>query len=794
MNDTMLKIIKAIAPYESVWLALIFILVIAILAEIGVMVFKAYRKAHTQRVMSKRDLETLMGTDYTGRSLFDRDDAMQKIVAPDGVDPNASPSYMILNDAGRDIFIRTFTLTSVSKTTEFAKTFSPLLNFESSTSSIKFRAISGEEMQRLVNKHITTLTTEYNRSDDVNRTRQLKNQLAAENELADNLEVGNNSYYHVELGITIRADSLAKLQSLTDKLLFTAKDSGLNLAGCFAVQPEAYLSMAPVNKTFNKDFKLGFLTNTFPMFKVKSDSMESFLFDQNAASTFFNYNQNDFNQKDGFFMGWNVQTNSIASWDPFLSKQGYNVIFAGMTRSGKSTAQKCMVLRMAHNTRFVAIDSQRVAGLDSGEYTPLCKGLNGKVYKISNEPDSDKMNLFELNTSTRAVTDEFGRVIREDVTLQLNDAKVSIANIILMIITANSATRGTTKGIDLSIGISAKINEIVSQLFEEIGIKDGVPDSLYLPGYEHLKYVDRPAKKLPTLTRFFEIAAFRYANAENEEDKKEFRLIMNAIKEYVTYCAYNRETGQIYSEEEYEAMDVGTDGTHFVLDEHGNKQDVLCVRGSRLYYDGQSTVSTESATDKKTFTNIDISGLPESEIGLARIIAVHLVNEKFIMANSESPDKAERLVVIYDEAHYLLGDPYAAQIVSAQARTCGKKHVSMWLSLQQLTDAQGNDHARIVVENSAQLFLFKHRGSSKEFVQKVTGMSDSQFANLCDIGGDPNSETSANRKGECCLCMGRHSYFIKVAYIEDTEAYYVETDPQKRAKLHNQMNGRHKTA
>ena len=73
-------------------------------------------------------------------------------------------------------------------------------------------------------------------------------------------------------------------------------------------------------------------------------------------------------------------------------------------------------------------------------------------------------------------------------------------------------------------------------------------------------------------------------------------------------------------------------------------------------------------------------------------------------------------------------------------------------------------------------------------------MSDSQFANLCDIGGDPNSESSANRKGECCLCMGRHSYFIKVAYIEDTEAYYVETDPQKRAKLHNQMNGRHKTA
>ena len=780
----MMNFVEKIAPYQTLWLLLMILFIVLIFVEIGILIFKHYRKVHEIRVTNKKDLENLMGADYTGRTLFDRDDAMQRIVAPDGIDPNASPSYLILHDAGRDIFMRTFTVTSIAKKTEFAKTFAPILNFSSSTSSIRLRAISSEEMQRLVNRHITTLTTEYNRSDDVNRTRQLRHQLTEETELADNLEVGNNSYYHVELGVTIRADSLDKLSSMTDTLLARAKEVNLNLAGCFAVQPEAFLTMAPTNKTYKKELKLGFLTDAFPAFKIKSDSMESFLMDQKGASTFFNYQQNDFNQKEGFFIGWNIQTRSIANWDPFLSKQGYNVIFAGMTRSGKSVTQKCMVLRMAHNTRFVAIDSQKVAGSDSGEYTPLCKGLNGKIYKISNEKGSDKMNIFEISTSTKAVTDEFGTVISEDVILPLNDAKVSIANLLMMIITSNSATKGSVKDLDLAININDKVAAIVSQLYDELGIRDGDPDSLYIPGYENLDYADRPSKQLPTLTRFFEIAAYRAARAEDESDRKVYRLIMSAIREYVTFCAYNKETGEIYTQETYENMAVGGDGTKYVIAENGQHQDVLCARGSRLYYDGQSTVEAE----KRTFTNIDISGLPESEIALARSIAVHVVNQKFISANSESPDKAERLVVIYDEAHYLLNDPYAAKIVSAQARTCGKKHVSMWLSLQQLTDAKDNVDARIVIENSAQLFLFKHRGSSKEFVQTITGMSDSQFANLCDLGGDPDSESSATRKGECCLCMGKHSYFIKVAYIKETEGFYVETDPQERARLYAKAN------
>jgi hypothetical protein len=230
-------------------------------------------------------------------------------------------------------------------------------------------------------------------------------------------------------------------------------------------------------------------------------------------------------------------------------------------------------------------------------------------------------------------------------------------------------------------------------------------------------------------------------------------------------------------------MEENSEGVRFALAADGDRQEVQVIKGSRLYYDGQSTVSSSK---KSRFTDIDISALPESELTLARSIAIHIVDQMFIKTNSEDPRKAERLIVIYDEAPYLFADPYASQIIGEQARTCSKKHVSMWLYLQQLTDVQDNKDAAVVLDNTAYLFLYKHKGKSKEFVQKVTGMTDSQFATLCDLGGDVDSENAKNRKGETCIVTGRHCYFVQVAYLKSTEAEMVETDATERVKIYNE--------
>lgn len=783
-----MRYLQMIAPYEVLWLGLMLVSIMAFIIEFGIAFVRYIKKKRKMKAINRQDLESIMGEDYTGRSLLDRDDAMQKIVAPDGVDPNADPSYLIINDGGINVYERTFTLTTISKNTEFASTFSPLLNFCSATSSIFLTPISSGTMQHLVDRHISTLETEYNRSDDVNRTRRLRNQLQEEQVLAANLEQGNSTYYKVSLVITIRSNSLDGLSSQTDALLAAARSrSGLNLAGCFAVQPEAFKTNAPVNKLYKKEWP--FLSKSLPL-KIKSDSVESFLMDQKSASTFFNYQQNNFDQKQGAFLGWNMPQKSIARWDPFLSKNGYNTIFAGMTRSGKSVAAKVMIGRMAHNTRFVAVDSQRPAGMDEGEYCPIARQLNGTIYRISNDADSDKMNIFEVSTTTRAILDEHGQLVAEEEIFPLDDAKVSIAANIMLIITSNSATRGANKDLDVAININDKVTEIITQCFDERGIKNGKPETLYKSGYEQYAFIDRPKKNLPTLTRFFEIAAYKRAKVEDEDDRKTYKLIMSAIKEYVTFCAYNIVTGEVYAEKDYESMNTNPDGSRYIMTASQEKQNVLCAKGSRLYYDGQSTISKKTSR----FTNIDISGLPETEVPLARSIGVHLVNQQFIQTNSENPEKEERLVAIYDEGHYMLDDPYASQVLSAQARTCAKRYVSMWLFLQQLTDAQNNKHAAVILENSAYLFLFKHRDSSKKYVQEVTGMTDAQFSHLCDLGGDPDSMNSINRKGETCLVAGKHCYFLKVAYIKETEAYLAETDAQERARLYKERQKQATTA
>ena len=113
----------------------------------------------------------------------------------------------------------------------------------------------------------------------------------------------------------------------------------------------------------------------------------------------------------------------------------------------------------------------------------------------------------------------------------------------------------------------------------------------------------------------------------------------------------------------------------------------------------------------------------------------------------------------------------------------------MWLSVQPLTDAKDKEDARLVLENAAHLFLFKHKGTSEEFVKKVTGMSDSQFATLCDLGGDPDSQARKNRKGECGLSMGKHNFFIKVCYKKEVEGMYIETDAEERTRLYKKFHG-----
>ena len=103
--------------------------------------------------------EELLKTNWGEASLLDKNKAMRQVVAPNGVDPNIN-SYLILNDGGKDIYIRCFSIVAMPKRTVFARTFTSLLNFGNCSSAIFIEPLSEAESSRTLDKHVVILEGE----------------------------------------------------------------------------------------------------------------------------------------------------------------------------------------------------------------------------------------------------------------------------------------------------------------------------------------------------------------------------------------------------------------------------------------------------------------------------------------------------------------------------------------------------------------------------------------------------------------------------------------------------------
>ena len=70
------------------------------------------------------------------------------------------------------------------------------------------------------------------------------------------------------------------------------------------------------------------------------------------------------------------------------------------------------------------------------------------------------------------------------------------------------------------------------------------------------------------------------------------------------------------------------------------------IKGTRPYFDGQSTVSVDSDT---IHINLDVSQLPEQERPLAQQVAMDYLNENYVKRNSMNPLRLKRRVYLIDE-------------------------------------------------------------------------------------------------------------------------------------------------
>lgn len=698
---------------------------------------------------------------------------LRSIIAPDAVDPGPN-SYFIINDGGVDTYVRSLTIAQMPKRTRFADTFSTLFDFPGCTSSVIVNPVSEVNMTRHMDRQITILASEYTAAEDINRQRKIKNQYQEAYNWAEEVESGDTKFFDVGFVFSISADSIHELNKKTDLFHSKALSKGIFVTNCYAVQAEAYLTNGPYDNYLNIDSKI-----------IKSDAIKYFKMDKYSLSTIFNYTQSSFSHKDGLPLGRDMNTEEMVFFDLFdETHDGYTLVIAGKTGSGKSLTIKVYAARsMLQGYKYVCIDSQQRKGTNEGEFAAIAEVFNGVNFKLSNE-SVNVINPFEVRETTKTVK-ATENTVREVRTLELND-KISMAVNSLSTMMQGSENFNDLK---MSIAINRLLTDNVTEIYHDFGIYDGVPDSLYEQGVSISSgglTTGLVAKKLPTMTDFYKkVLESKRKNTDSTMDEP-YNMIIFSLKDFVRELYYSVDTLHFFTREEYYSLpkkDGARSEARYYKNSRGQNEDVIEVHGIRSYYDGQTTIDVNSDCP---FTNIDLSLLPENEKILARQIAIDFVNESFIKKNSETIQKSEKLVAIFDECHENFSFEYARKTLDNVVRTARKRHCGIILSSQTVKEYANYTETEAILKQATAKFVFKQDYQDMDYLIKTLGITDSQSDYIVNrLGGNSSDEEDKNKhRGEMCIIDGQTVCFCKVDYLRETEELFADTNAENIARIY----------
>lgn len=679
----------------------------------------------------------------------------RRMVAPDGINPNPL-SYTILHDGGHDIYVRSFTIDTLPKRTVFASTFPALFNFDRTTSSVFIEPITEGRASHLLDGRIVEIETNIitaEKNADRNQVRKLNAKLRDAEDWAHRIETGENSLYHVYFLFTIMAESLDMLNRRTDAFRNLAKERQITLSCCYSLQAECYLTGLPL--MYRYQASVG---------PIRSCGLKRHTLDKLSLASIFNHTQDSFFHSKGIIIGRNMNTGLPVAFDVYDRKHnGYNLVFAGMTGTGKSACMKILASRYItkNGYRFVCIDSQSKG--NRGEYAMLTDMMCGTNFEIRSNT-GNIINLFDLD-----IEEEWTEISGTYEVLRLQD-KITNAKSDLM-----TLIQGGRDSADFSllIHIERIVTDTIAELYEDLKIYDNVVDSLYETGKGFKDGVltsGKVKKKMPVLSDFYKKILKKSKNNKVQEHKRAYRIILDSLKDRIRELYYCPECMTFYSRSEWDKM----------------KRVCSCgakmhkIRGSKAYYDGQSTIRMK---EKERFTNIDISQLPEEEKPIARQIALSFVNEQFIKRNAINPKRTECLGVIVDEVNQNFAIKSAITSLDYVARTSRKRLVSLWTATQALRDYDCCLETEALLKQAAAKFVFKQSYSDREYVQHTLNLTNGQVDKVLELGGDPEDD-SISRKGEVCIVDNGKICFCKIDYLQAAEAVFVETDPRVIQKMY----------
>ena len=331
------------------------------------------------------------------------------------------------------------------------------------------------------------------------------------------------------------------------------------------------------------------------------------------------------------------------------------------------------------------------------------------------------------------------------------------------------------------VHLSKLIRETISELYDELEIKEGYPDSLYVEGTDLVdgKLVSgKVKKKMPSIHRAY--IKILYKKKYNKGIYPEKTLA--GLSRYVRELYYSEDSIGVYTREAYEAMQKDENGFKFV-EIKGKRERVLVVRGTRPYFDGQSTISVNQNTQS---LDIDISQLPDPDRPVAQMVAANIINEYFVKKNSNNPNKLQKCVFLIDECHRAFPYEDSRKLLSSLYRQVRKRYVAMGSVTQALADYSLYEETKTIVKNSGMKIMFKQSRMDRDYVKAATPLTEAQLDEVMRLGGatDANGAIDGSRKGECVLIDNDDTVvFLKTDYLQ-SETAIVETDPAKLAQMY----------
>ncbi len=781
------EFLQQISAYMGLIKAAIVAIVITIFVIIVANALRHLRQQlDEQRQEQMRD-DNLKNIDYDTLTKKEKVSTLRNLIAADAIDVGPN-SYMILSDGGQNVYLRSLTISRLPRRDQFANTFAELLNFQNCESSIFVKPITEDEMLRKYNKHINILageSYEAEKNSNINRVRDISGQIADANAYAAQIESGENKFFEVGFLFTLKATDLKELNKLTQDFHAKALEKNMDVSCCYAVQPEAFANNAPFNKMVKVDSP-----------NIKSDAIRFWNFDKFSVSALYNYTQASFSHRNGVPLGRDLFTAMPIIYDIFDgSHDGYNIVVAGKTGTGKSALVKMMICRQVIlGYHFVSIDFKQRKGTSEGEYAALATLCDGVNFQISNLA-SNCLNIFDVSETTRYVKDG-ANVLHEIRTLDLSDQITMKVNIILKLVMGADDKQVSSKITEITY-LENIIIENMKLLYRSFGFVDGDPDSLYtVPGNiqasEDAEILDgRVMKKMPVMSDYYkQLLISRRDNKDNNLTDM-YNVLIMALANDVGELYYSDLTCRFFTRKQFEALpwNPTTKAREYVNpDLHNQKEVVHEVHGIRAYLDGQSSIRINRDCP---FTNIDISLLPEGEKKLFQQITLDYVNENFVKKNSLTLDSEAKMVVIVDEAHEMFKNQYDRAILDSVARTARSRNVSLMLISQTLKEYDYSKETMDILKQATTKFVFKQDKQDEEWLNKNVNLTPAQVSLIVkQIGGNTSEPEEQNKhRGEVCIIDNKTVAFCKVDYREDTEKLAVATDAKGIKEAFSMMAG-----